>query len=174
MALPMPPIDHPESGYLNGHHPAGGVPDSVPPFFAVEPPVQPHKLLLHIILFLATLGTATFFYAVLEGADPIASPGSLVSGLPFSLPLMLILLSHEMGHYLLARKHHVRATLPYFIPGFPTFGAFIRMQSLPPDRRVLFDIGAAGPWAESRPPSPHSFSAFPYPKCTRSVRLMGA
>jgi membrane-associated protease RseP (regulator of RpoE activity) len=96
---------------------------------------------------LATLATSTFFYAVLDGADPLTDPASLLSGLPFSLPLMAILLSHEMGHYLLARKHHVRATLPYFIPGFPTFGAFIRMQSLPSDRRVLFDIGAAGPWA---------------------------
>jgi membrane-associated protease RseP (regulator of RpoE activity) len=139
----MPPIDRTEPGSLNGYH----LPDGVPAFLAVEPPVRPRQLLFHIALFFATLGTATFFYAVLDGADPITNPASLVRGLPFSLPLMLILLSHEMGHYLLARKHHVRATLPYFIPGFPTFGAFIRMQSLPSDRRVLFDIGAAGPWA---------------------------
>lgn len=143
MALPMPPVDRTEPGYLNGRYPA----DGVPPFLAAEQPVRPRQLFFHIALFLATLGTATFFYAVLDGADPITNPGSLASGLPFSLPLMLILLSHEMGHYLLARKHRVRATLPYFIPGFPTFGAFIRMQSLPSDRRVLFDIGAAGPWA---------------------------
>ena len=115
MALPMPPIDHPESGYLNGHHPAGGAPDRVLPFFAVEPPIKPNRLFLHLILFLATLGTATFFYAVLEGSDPVTHPWSLVSGLPFSIPLMFILLSHEMGHYLLARKHRVRATLPLLI-----------------------------------------------------------
>jgi hypothetical protein len=66
---------------------------------------------------------------------------------------MLILLCHEMGHYLSARKHGVRASLPYFLPAPPfpllpigTFGAFIRMRSVPTDRRTLFDIGAAGPW----------------------------
>src|SRR5262245_19473263 len=95
MALPMPPIDHPEPGHLNGHHPTDRVsPVRNPPFFAVEPPIRPHKLFLHLILFLATLGTATFFYAALEGADPFTNPASLVNGLPFSLPLMLILLSH--------------------------------------------------------------------------------
>ncbi|MGH8010607.1 MAG: site-2 protease family protein, partial [Candidatus Binatia bacterium] len=58
-----------------------------------------------------------------------------------------------MGHYLLARLHGVRATLPYFIPAPPylfligTLGAFIRMKSPPTNRRALFDVGAAGPWA---------------------------
>jgi membrane-associated protease RseP (regulator of RpoE activity) len=66
---------------------------------------------------------------------------------------MAILLSHEMGHYLTARNHHVDTTLPYFIPAPPlpfitgTFGAFIRMRSNPRTRRAMFDIGAAGPWA---------------------------
>jgi membrane-associated protease RseP (regulator of RpoE activity) len=64
---------------------------------------------------------------------------------------MSILLFHEMGHYLLARVHGVWASLPYFIPGPPlfvgTFGAFIRMKSPPANRRALFDVGAAGPWA---------------------------
>src|SRR5262245_10947915 len=56
-----------------------------------------------------------------------------------------------MGHYLLARMHGVWASLPYFLPGPPifvgTFGAFIRMKSPPANRRALFDVGAAGPWA---------------------------
>jgi membrane-associated protease RseP (regulator of RpoE activity) len=67
---------------------------------------------------------------------------------------MLILFSHEMGHYVVARRNNVDVSPPYFIPApFPsiffigTFGAFIRMRSPARTRRVMFDIGAAGPWA---------------------------
>jgi membrane-associated protease RseP (regulator of RpoE activity) len=55
-----------------------------------------------------------------------------------------------MGHYLLARRYGVRATLPYFIPvpfGAGTLGAVIRMRSPIPSRRATLDIGAAGPLA---------------------------
>ena len=80
----------------------------------------------------------------------IAHPSELLSGLPFSLTLMFILLAHEMGHYLYARHYRVYATLPYFVP-FPsligTLGAFIRIKSPIPSRVALFDIGIAGPIA---------------------------
>jgi membrane-associated protease RseP (regulator of RpoE activity) len=71
-------------------------------------------------------------------------------GIPFSLTLMLILLAHEMGHYLYCVKYRVSATLPFFIPFptlFGTMGAFIRIRSPLPSRNVLFDIGIAGPIA---------------------------
>lgn len=77
-------------------------------------------------------------------------PHIWVDGLPFAVTLMAILLSHELGHYLLARHHQVRCTLPYFLPGpnlVGTFGAVILMKSAIPNRRALFDIGAAGPLA---------------------------
>jgi len=74
----------------------------------------------------------------------------LLLGLPFSLTLMLILLAHEMGHYLYCVKYRVDATLPFFIP-FPsligTLGAFIRIRSPLRSRKILFDIGIAGPIA---------------------------
>jgi membrane-associated protease RseP (regulator of RpoE activity) len=74
----------------------------------------------------------------------------LLLGLPFSLTLMLILLAHEMGHYLYCVKYRVAATLPFFIP-FPTLigtlGAFIRIRSPLRSRKILFDIGIAGPIA---------------------------
>jgi membrane-associated protease RseP (regulator of RpoE activity) len=108
---------------------------------------------LHIALFLFTFITTTMAGALQTGADFLSDPLQIFSGLPFSLTLMAILLVHEMGHYLMARYHGVRATLPYFIPAPPipfiigTFGAFIKMQSAPRDRRSLLDVGAAGPLA---------------------------
>jgi membrane-associated protease RseP (regulator of RpoE activity) len=79
-----------------------------------------------------------------------AHPVLLLEGLPFSLTLLLILLAHELGHYLACRYYRVDASLPYFIP-FPSFigtlGAFIRIRSPIYSRQVLFDIGIAGPLA---------------------------
>ena len=114
---------------------------------------------LNLVLFFLTLLTTTMAGAYSAGAElsflhPFASVKGLVMGLSFSIPLMAILLSHEMGHYLTARRNAVDASLPYFIPApFPsymiigTFGAFIRLRAMPRSRRVMFDIGAAGPWA---------------------------
>jgi len=107
---------------------------------------------IHVFLFLLTLFTTSLAGALNAGADVWADWTTLAAGLPFSVTLMGILLVHEMGHYTLARYHDVGATLPYFIPAPPpvpigTFGAFIRMDTPPPNRRALFDVGAAGPWA---------------------------
>jgi membrane-associated protease RseP (regulator of RpoE activity) len=90
--------------------------------------------------------------ALFHGIDIFRTPAGILAGLPYAAALMAILLFHECGHYVLARLHRVDATLPYFIPGpyplpFGTLGAFIRMRTMPQDRRALFDVGAAGPWA---------------------------
>jgi hypothetical protein len=80
----------------------------------------------------------------------LANPVSLLAGLPFSLTLLGILLSHELGHYLACRYYHVDASLPYFLPAptfIGTFGAFIRIRSPIYSKRILFDIGVAGPIA---------------------------
>jgi membrane-associated protease RseP (regulator of RpoE activity) len=79
-------------------------------------------------------------------------PHALVEGATFSVSLLAILFSHEMGHYLACRYYKVNATPPYFIPAPPlflagTFGAFIKIRSAIPSRRALFDIGLAGPLA---------------------------
>jgi len=158
MSLPMPPIGPHDVGSLNGYHPT----PPVAPQMIVRP--EPPRVFLHLSLFLITFITTTLAGALQKGVYPLtsisalgygilANPGALVQGLTFSVPLMLILLFHEMGHYLFALKHGVRATLPYFLPAPPfpllpigTFGAFIRMKSVPTDRRTLFDVGAAGPW----------------------------
>lgn len=105
---------------------------------------------IHVILFLATLFTTTLAGSFQAGVNPLTDLRLLVRGLPFSATLMGILLVHEMGHFLMSRIHGVEATPPYFIPGPPflvgTFGAFIRMRT-PTNRKALFDVGAAGPWA---------------------------
>jgi membrane-associated protease RseP (regulator of RpoE activity) len=77
-------------------------------------------------------------------------PAELITGLPFSLTLAAILLAHEFGHYLTAVYYRVDASLPYFLPApsiTGTFGAFIRIRSAIYSKRVLFDIGVAGPLA---------------------------
>lgn len=107
-----------------------------------------HPIALTIALLLHPILTIVAFFG-----HPLATLAALGAGLTFSIPLMAILLAHEMGHYVTARNHQVDTTLPYFIPAPPlpfitgTFGAFIRMRSNPRTRRAMFDIGAAGPWA---------------------------
>src|SRR5271157_194290 len=136
----------------------------------VIPPPRP-RWWLHIMLlaatFLSTLVVGARIYANFALQQPAFSftndnipmfpvewmwqaPTKLMHGLSFSLTLMLILLAHEMGHYLCARRYRVYATPPFFIP-FPsligTFGAFIRIKGPIPNRAALFDIGIAGPIA---------------------------
>ncbi len=80
----------------------------------------------------------------------IAQPSRLLLGVPFSASLLLILLTHEMGHYLYCRYYGVNATLPFFIPAptlIGTLGAVIRIKSPIRSRAALFDIGIAGPIA---------------------------
>jgi membrane-associated protease RseP (regulator of RpoE activity) len=79
-----------------------------------------------------------------------AHPSRLLLGIPFSATLLLILLAHEMGHYLFCRYYGVRATLPFFIPAptlIGTLGAVIRIKAPIRSRAALFDIGIAGPIA---------------------------
>jgi membrane-associated protease RseP (regulator of RpoE activity) len=78
-------------------------------------------------------------------------PEMLWRGVPFAGTLLFILVTHELGHYVLSRIHRVPASLPLFIPGPPhfigTFGAIIRLRGPILHRRALFDIGVAGPLA---------------------------
>lgn len=77
-------------------------------------------------------------------------PTILITGFPFSVTLMAVLLAHEMGHYLACAFYRVDATPPFFIP-FPapigTFGAFIRIREPLYSKKALFDVAIAGPLA---------------------------
>jgi membrane-associated protease RseP (regulator of RpoE activity) len=120
-------------------------------------PKRRPRLLLHAGLFLATFITTTaagalFVHGQLGGSSGWEAILPISDGLSYSLPLMLILVSHELGHYLVARFYGVDASLPYFIPlppsfGLGTMGAVIGMRDVTSDRKKLIDIGAAGPLA---------------------------
>lgn len=74
----------------------------------------------------------------------------MAAGIPFSFAILTILGCHEMGHYVAARRHGMNVTLPYFIPvpiGIGTLGALIRIRSPLIHRRMVMDVGAAGPLA---------------------------
>jgi len=108
---------------------------------------------VNLILLLVTVLTTTFFGGAWNWADysgqPFLSAESIgFGGLFFTLPLLTILGSHEMGHYLVAKRYKVQASLPFFLPSVPplgTFGAFISMRDPIPNRRALLDIGVSGP-----------------------------
>jgi len=105
-------------------------------------------------LFLVTFFTVTVAGVQWLNKDPF-DLGNFSFGIPYSLSILFILTCHEFGHYFAARHHGVDATLPYFIPfpnlvgalNFGTLGAVIKTKSPVPSRKVMFDIGAAGPIA---------------------------
>ncbi len=107
---------------------------------------------LNLLLLVVTIGTTWVAGAVnweFYTDTPWLSIDSMLWGfLSFTVPLLLILGAHEMGHYLTARRHHVRASLPFFIPSVPilgTFGAFISMRDPIPNRKALLEVGISGP-----------------------------
>lgn len=107
---------------------------------------------INLILFFATVFTTLLAGSLMEGGNLFRHPSDIFKGAPFSFTLLLILGTHEFGHYYFALKHRVNATLPYFIPVPPPFilgtlGAFIRIKSPIQNRRALLEIGAAGPIA---------------------------
>lgn len=112
------------------------------------------KLFIHAGLFIATFFTTTVAGVAWLNIDPFEL-SNFVHGLEYSIPLLFILTCHEFGHYFAARYHRVDATLPYYIPmptipgllNFGTFGAVIRTKSPVPSKKVMFDIGVAGPIA---------------------------
>lgn len=147
-------------------------PHEVTPLFRVEEDRQvvvllpgvnkpkPGRVSVNIALFLVTVvsvmfaGTMYSYQGPLP-TEPLAQARTLLlnlwQGWPFAVSLLAILLAHEFGHYFMGRFHHTNVSLPYFIP-FPfsflgTMGAFINMRERPRNKRILLDIGVAGPLA---------------------------
>lgn len=129
---------------------------AVPP-----PPARPgRRLWLHGLLFVLTIGTtvvvgAGHYASFLSDFGPVdlglSTSALLVRGTWYSATILAILGCHELGHYLACRYYGVEASLPYFLPAplllTGTLGAFIRIRDPIPTKAMLFDIGAAGPFA---------------------------
>lgn len=106
---------------------------------------------LAVGLFAATVLSVFFTGAVIMASPDFAGSFDWRSGLSYALPLITILLAHELGHFFVARHHRIAVSPPYFIPlpliGFGTLGAVIAMLAPPKNRRHLLQMGAAGPLA---------------------------
>jgi membrane-associated protease RseP (regulator of RpoE activity) len=115
---------------------------------------------INLILFLLTGISVIFAGTLFEYRGPLSTDlnqvlphliPTLYRGMAFAASLLAILLAHEFGHYLAARYHGSAVTLPYFIPfpfsPFGTMGAFIQLKEPPKNKRILLDIGIAGPLA---------------------------
>lgn len=105
---------------------------------------KPTNPWVNLILFVITLAS-TVFVGYTYG-------GKWLDGVWYAISILAILLAHEFGHYWAARYHNCHVTLPYFIPmplpgSLGTMGAFIQLREPPKNRRVLHDIGVAGPLA---------------------------
>lgn len=129
----------------------------------VIPPLRPkfqQRTWLHVSLLLLTIITTTVVGAshylgfLADFAQPPRVPAQtlLLSGFWYSGTMLLILGAHELGHYFACRYYQVDASLPFFLPApfvflTGTLGAFIRIREPIPSKKMLFDIGIAGPIA---------------------------
>lgn len=112
-------------------------------------PRRKRRLWINALLFVLTIGTTLLVGSLNNGGNPFRHPLELLLGWPFSVSIILVLGSHELAHYLTARRLGVDATLPYFLPvPHPmtgTMGAFIRINSPVPTKSALVRVGISGP-----------------------------
>jgi membrane-associated protease RseP (regulator of RpoE activity) len=118
------------------------------------------RVWVHAVLLILTILTTTYvganhyaaFLSDFRGEElPNSIANLMLNGLWYSATILAILGCHELGHYLACRYYDVDASLPFFLP-VPvlltgTLGAFIRIREPIPQKRMLFDIGIAGPIA---------------------------
>ncbi len=138
--------------------------DWLPAEFPPPHPKFQDRVWLHVLLLLLTVATTTFvgldhylgFSLDFQNprtlsASEVFTLANLLRGFWYSATLLAILGAHEMGHYLACRYYNVDASMPFFLPApLPltgTLGAFIRIREPIPTKRMLFDIGIAGPIA---------------------------
>jgi membrane-associated protease RseP (regulator of RpoE activity) len=113
-------------------------------------PVRQRRIKVPIALFIATC-LSTFMVGMIEAEPQDTWMQAIIQGLQYAVPLMTILICHEMGHFIQAWRNGVYASLPFFIPvplpPLGTMGAVIAMEARMGHRRALFDIGITGPLA---------------------------
>ena len=102
-----------------------------------------------VLLAIATFLTCLEASGILLGFDLLTAPDKWPAALPFALGTMAILITHEIGHWLMAQRRDVKLSWPFLIPTWEigSFGALTRIESVLPNRSVLFDVALAGPAA---------------------------
>jgi len=118
---------------------------------------------LPLMLFLATClsvfwaGSTHWLptYYMIGSSSPLSIRHALLTqwsnGLIYMACMLGILFTHEMGHFLVALRYRIPASLPFFLPlpisSVGTMGAVIAMDGVRANRKEIFDIGIAGPIA---------------------------
>lgn len=112
-------------------------------------PTTSLQKILAVVLLVTTIATSLETGGLLLGFDFFTTPARFQEPLPIAAGTLAVLAAHEIGHRLLARRHQVRLSPPFFLPTLQigSFGAITRFESLVPNRNVLFDIAIAGPAA---------------------------
>jgi len=153
--LPPEPFDRRPEDFFPTGQPASVDGDRLRQLRVLRPRIRPW---VHAVLFLLTIVTTTAAGALHWGSFTAGfSPetvqpnwGWILGGVWYSGTILAILGCHELGHYFACRYYRVDASLPYFLP-VPlitgTLGAFIRIREPIRSKRILFDIGIAGPIA---------------------------
>jgi len=133
-----------------------------PPPYVWQPPRPKFqdRVWVHVLLFVLTIISTTIvgaghYAGYLSDFAPRDLPplsSLILPGFWYSGTILAILGCHELGHYFACRYYDVDASLPFFLPVPPpmltgTLGAFIRIRQPIPTKRMLFDIGIAGPIA---------------------------
>ncbi|QDL10502.1 site-2 protease family protein [Brasilonema octagenarum UFV-E1] len=111
-----------------------------------RPMTLPQKVFA-VILLVGTIATSLETAGLLLNFDFFSNPERFREVIPIGAGILTVLIAHEIGHWLLARRHQIRLSWPYFLPAIQigSFGAITRFESLLPNRKVLFDISLAGP-----------------------------
>jgi membrane-associated protease RseP (regulator of RpoE activity) len=111
------------------------------------PPTTLVQKNLALVLLVATIATTLEAIGLLLGFDIFSNFARYQEALPLALGIWLVLIGHELGHRIVAKRHNIRLSVPFFLPTWQlgSFGAITRFESLIPDRSTLFDIAFAGP-----------------------------
>ncbi|HEX5471307.1 MAG TPA: site-2 protease family protein [Lacipirellulaceae bacterium] len=117
------------------------------------------RVVLPLVLFVATCLSTFWVGAANWRPEFITNVNSVMAmvaahwqtGLTYMFAVLAILLTHEMGHFLLTVHYRIPASYPLCIPVpfsiIGTMGAVISMDGMRANRKQIFDIGIAGPLA---------------------------